>query len=352
MKSAKRSICLLLCALMLCTLCPAEALAAGNVAIDESNFPDGTFRDYVSSNFDLNGDGSLSQDEIDQITGIQVEEKGITSLKGIEKFPRLVFLYADNNSLTELDVTHNPDLEVLMVDSSQLKTIDVSQNPRLRELTFNYNQVTSVDLSRNPALEVLSIVDNRLTSLDISRNTELKVLACGNSSLKSLDISKNPKIEFMTCYNSQIKTVDISNNPLLKIVYGQGEKTETDKNVRYRLEISDSYMGLYLFGFDRGVKVREEPLKAPRITAQPKSKTVKAGKKVTFKVKAAGEELQYQWYVKKTGSKKWVKVKKATKPTLKFKATAKMNGYRYRCLVKNSAGKVYSKTVKLKVKKK
>ncbi len=91
-------------------------------------------------------------------------------------------------------------------------------------------------------------------------------------------------------------------------------------------------------------------LTKPKITTQPKSVSVKAGKKVTFKVKASGGELKYQWYVMKAGTTKWVKMSGKTKATLSFTAKASKNGWRYRCLVKNVAGSVYTKAVKLTVK--
>ena len=88
----------------------------------------------------------------------------------------------------------------------------------------------------------------------------------------------------------------------------------------------------------------------PVITTQPKKASVKAGKKVTLKVKARGGDLKYQWYYQKPGTKKWVKIKKATKAAYSFKAAKKKSGYKYRCLVKNAAGNTYTKAVKVKVK--
>ena len=88
----------------------------------------------------------------------------------------------------------------------------------------------------------------------------------------------------------------------------------------------------------------------PKITAQPKKASVKAGKKVTFKVKASGYDLTYQWYYQKPGAKKWVKIKNAVKPSYSFKAGRSKNGYKYRCYVTNPAGTVKSKTAKLTVK--
>ena len=87
----------------------------------------------------------------------------------------------------------------------------------------------------------------------------------------------------------------------------------------------------------------------PKVTTQPKSAKVKAGNSVTFKVKASGGGLKYQWYWAKAGSNRWVKISGATKATYKFVPKKSMSGRRYRCLVKNGVGKVYTKIVTLSV---
>ena len=83
----------------------AEATADGSVEINETNFPDATFREYVSTQFDLDGDGSLSASEIEIASGIFVSSRGIESLKGIEYFTELEALYCNSNQLTSLDVS-------------------------------------------------------------------------------------------------------------------------------------------------------------------------------------------------------------------------------------------------------
>ncbi len=90
----------------------------------------------------------------------------------------------------------------------------------------------------------------------------------------------------------------------------------------------------------------------PKITTQPKTATVKAGKKASFKVKASGGALSYQWFCLKKGSTNWVAVTSGGKSaTLKVSAKKNMNGNKYRCTVTNVFGSVTSKAVKLKVKK-
>ena len=66
-----------------------ESIPSVDIAIDEANFPDKTFREYVSDNFDENEDNVLSDDEIAKVTSIDCNGSGITNLKGIEYFTEL-----------------------------------------------------------------------------------------------------------------------------------------------------------------------------------------------------------------------------------------------------------------------
>ena len=55
------------------------------LAINETNFPDATFREYVSDNFDKNDDQVLSKEEVDAVTSVKIIGKSeLTSLKGID----------------------------------------------------------------------------------------------------------------------------------------------------------------------------------------------------------------------------------------------------------------------------
>ena len=62
--------------------------------VNETDFPDEIFYDYVLSQFDRNSDGWLNPDELSNATYFFAEGSGnLTSLKGIE------LLYALENSL-------------------------------------------------------------------------------------------------------------------------------------------------------------------------------------------------------------------------------------------------------------
>ncbi|MEG1841076.1 MAG: hypothetical protein RR213_07455, partial [Raoultibacter sp.] len=88
-----------------------DPTAATGVAINETNFPDHTFRTYVKDNFDTekNGkkDGILEADEINDAIYIGVNGKGITTLQGVEYLTNLTYLDCGKNQLTTLDVSKN-----------------------------------------------------------------------------------------------------------------------------------------------------------------------------------------------------------------------------------------------------
>ena len=161
--------------------------ASSDVAIDSTNFPDDTFRAYVSSNFDTDSDGSLSQTEMDAVTAIRVSGTSSTpntvaDLTGIEYFTKLETLNCIYNQLTSLNVSKNTALKTIYCYRNQLTSLDVSKNTALEYLNCQYNQLTSLDVSNNTALEHLYCSNNQLTSLDVSNNTALIGFSASNNS--------------------------------------------------------------------------------------------------------------------------------------------------------------------------
>ena len=87
------------------------------------------------------------------------------------------------------------------------------------------------------------------------------------------------------------------------------------------------------------------------ITSQPGSTTCQVGTMATFKIKASGTGLKYQWQVLKNGT--WTNCSMndgAKTATLTLEATAARNGTKYHCIVTDSTGaKLTSNTAVLTV---
>lgn len=171
---------LLLALLAAAVLAPVAAMAegTGDVQINENNFPDEKFRDYVQSEL-ASGRNFLTKDEIASVTTIDVCVQDISDLTGIEHFTALEELDCSYNNLTSLDVSKNTELTHLRCElNEEMTRLDVSGCAALKELYCFRNPLTTLDVSDCAALETLNCSENQLTSLDLSGNTGLLLPVC------------------------------------------------------------------------------------------------------------------------------------------------------------------------------
>ncbi len=124
-----------------------EGPVVDEIAIDETNFPDANFRSYVAENFDTDGNGALSTAEIAQVDEINVSERDIASLKGVEYFTALKWLYCYNNQLTTLDVSSNGSLMYLYCQNNRLASLSLSGSPSMWQLSCYGNSIAELDIS-------------------------------------------------------------------------------------------------------------------------------------------------------------------------------------------------------------
>ena len=214
MKNTLRIALDLLFCIVLCMGIGASAWAEG-IAIDETNFPDQIFRNYVSANCDQVRDRMLSKSEIAATTEFYLSSNNIYSLKGIEYFTSLQRLDCSWNKLTTLDLSSNTALTFLSCYSNYLTSLNVSGNTALTTLDCSGNYLTSLDVSGNIALVSLSCGDNQLTSLDMSSNTALTTLDCSGNYLTSLDMSSNTALTSLYCGENKLTSLDLSGNTAL-----------------------------------------------------------------------------------------------------------------------------------------
>ena len=196
--------------------------------IDETNFPDEVFRNYLLNakfyestiKFDKDGNGFFSEEERNAITSIDLfygyNGEKVASLDGIEHFPNLESLTCSYNNLTSLDVSKNPALDWLNCMDNKLTSLDVSKNEKLETLACDTNQLSSLDVSQNVALKELHCTNNLLTSLDVSKNKKLDELWCSKNNLTSLDVSKNPVLDWLKCEQNNLSSLDVSKNAVLR----------------------------------------------------------------------------------------------------------------------------------------
>ncbi len=186
----------------------SSVMGADGVPVDEEHFPDANFRAYVAE-FDYNGDGIFSDEEIENATDFFCGDKAINDLKGIEYFTAMRSLDCSHNNLTALDVSKNTAMTELYCYNNNLTTLDVSKDAALTHLECDDNNLAGLDLNQNTALKVLSCGGNNLTGLDLGQNTALTWLLCKDNDLNTLDVSKNVALTYLRCENNKMKTLDL-----------------------------------------------------------------------------------------------------------------------------------------------
>ena len=192
-----------------------EPMVVEDIPIDAEHFPDDVFRDYISKNIDIDKNGILSVQEIENTTVIDVRNRSIYSLEGIEYFTQLQTLYCFSNKLTTLDLSGCPSLEALACGSNQLTTLDLSGCSSLRTVSCPYNRLTSLDVSSCSSLEYLACYRNRLASLDVSSCSSLQTLYCSDNQLTTLDLSGCSSLRTLYCHNNPLTTLNLSNCPYI-----------------------------------------------------------------------------------------------------------------------------------------
>ena len=279
---------------MVLTLLPTAAFAAGGVDINETNFPDATFRQYVKVEFDKDSDDILSAAEIAAADTIFVTGKPITSIEGIAYFTALTDLMCSNTKLTTLDTSHNTKLVSLECnDTPTLTSLNVSQNTELKVLRCNDNALADLDLTNNTALESLECGGNEFTTLDLSQNTNLKSFGFFNGKLSSLDLTHNTNLEELYFCGNNFSTIDVSQNTKLKYLHLFGNQlitldTSKNSNLQRLWVYTNPLTSMYLGDSGSIREVKFDNLPYP-ITVSTATRTFDLSRLTGFKVdKASG----------------------------------------------------------------
>lgn len=231
-------------AAFLLSLCAAATMAAAAdtppVPLTEEAFPDPAFLQWVEKK-DSDGDGFLSQEELDAVTTMDLRKQGIEQLDGLEYFRNLESLNCSENDLTALvledlpvltsltcnenpsletlDLRGAPALEHLYCFHSALSELDLQDVPALTYLAWGGSPLQELDLSGNPALQVLHVLGGDLTDADLSHNPKLDMLLWNHTRIETLDLSSQTELTYLNCTDNQLTALDLSGNPKLETLY-------------------------------------------------------------------------------------------------------------------------------------
>ncbi len=184
----------------------ADPVDSEFVEINNTNFPDSVFLQYVKDYIDKadttgQKDGKLSKAERDAVTEISITNTNCTDLTGIAYFANLTTLECQHNGLKELNLEYNKNLT---------------------DLNCSYNQLTTLDVSKNAKLRILECYNNGIAELNLGDITNLYWLLCATNNLTELDVSKNRYLEQLHCRHNNLRRLVIGNNYSLRTLYLEG----------------------------------------------------------------------------------------------------------------------------------
>ena len=195
------------------------------IEINEQNFPDKNFRNYVlDTAIDMNQNKVLDDDEILRVKEIDVHYKKIASLKGIEHFKELHKLTCYQNDLAELDLSSCTKLDTLNCAVNKLMALNLSNCSKLKWIRCDQNQLTDLDVSACTELKFFICSSNKITMLDISACRKLDDFECHMNNITKLDVSNNTDLIKLYCDYNQLTELDLSKNTKLEICSCNGNK--------------------------------------------------------------------------------------------------------------------------------
>ncbi len=194
----------------------ADPVGSEFVEINDTNFPDPVFLQYVKDNIDTadttfgQKDDKLSKAERDAVTKINIDKKNCTDLTGIAYFANLTTLSCQHNGLKELNLEDNESLTKLYCSDNQLTTLDVSKNAKLRILQCSNNGMEKLNLGDITQLTSLQCEYNNLTELDVSKNPYLEELQCRENKLRRVVIGNKYRLTGLYLTGNQLTSLDLS----------------------------------------------------------------------------------------------------------------------------------------------
>lgn len=193
----------------------ADPVGSEFVEINDTNFPDPVFQQYVKDNIDTadttsgQKDGKLSKAERDAVTTISIDNQNCTDLTGIAYFANLTTLSCKQNRLNELDLKYNVNLTELDCSYNHLTTLDVSNNAKLRILECSNDDMEKLNLGDITNLRWLLCPENNLTELDVSKNRYLKRLHCRYNNLRRLVIGNTYSLTMLYLLGNHLTSLDL-----------------------------------------------------------------------------------------------------------------------------------------------
>lgn len=209
-------------------------------------FDDENFKSYIKmqiiQNTNINEDKyKITSETFKNVDTLNLDNKGIKSLKGIEYFESLRTLDCSKNALESLDLSKNEKLLKLVCNDNDLKSLDLYKNNSLNYILCFSNSISKLVLPEQIDLGELNCSNNNLSKLELSKNSNIVKLDCTYNNLTSLVLPES-NIEELYCGNNKLTNLDVSRDVSLKKLYCSFNKLD-NLNLSKNINLSEAELG-------------------------------------------------------------------------------------------------------------
>ena len=175
-------------------------------------------------------DGYIIENNIINVTELNISNKEIENINEIKYFTSLINLNCSNNLLTELDLNDLTQLEELDCKNNNISNIKINFLQNIKKIDCSNNLIESLNIIQSRVLVSLRCDNNKLTELILpvfewkfieevflwnNQLSELNFQYIKN--LKRLDLGYNLFETINTLSNTKLEVLRISNNPLKEV---------------------------------------------------------------------------------------------------------------------------------------
>ena len=159
---------------------------------------------------------TLTEIDLSQVPNLQLLNCSYNKIEKLDlsQVPNLQVLNCNHNELNDVDFSTSFNLKFLECAYNKMKDVDFSQLTNLQHLNCSFNDLTQINLPAN--LQSLDCSDNQLSGLDLSQVPNLQLLYCSYNQLSELDLSYVPNLQHLSFNDNQVSQIDLLFTPTLK----------------------------------------------------------------------------------------------------------------------------------------
>ena len=187
------------------------------IPINEKNFKDAIFRQYIETSIDVDRNGSLSSTEMAAVRNIDLKlYPQISYLDGIKYFTELTRLNCPNlRQLSSVNLAQNNQLKEINCDNTGITKLTISNIKNLETLSCKNTKIKNLAFPTPCKLISIDCSGTELTKLKVGGLDKLENVVCSSTNITELDLRNNMMLESLICTNSPLDTLLLPNNGIL-----------------------------------------------------------------------------------------------------------------------------------------